>query len=164
MLTTKAALALLTAALPHESPALLSLLVEFEGFRTTAYVDSAGYWTIGVGHRLGDDEGRAGLRWSASQIAEALCNDIEEARARFPSYALLEAPQRAALTSLAFNVGDIRGSALVSLIDSGANLQEVVREWVTWDHVTLSAGDHEVSRGLLLRRLRESALYVEGAK
>lgn len=162
MLTTKAAVALLTAALPHESPELLALLVGFEGFRTAAYQDSAGHCTIGVGHRLPDGGQCGPLRWSVSQVAKALQGDIEQAENRVPPFTL-SADQCAALTALAFNVGDLHDTKLAALITAGADLQEVVREWVTWDHVTLSGGDKEVSRGLLLRRLREAALYVEGA-
>lgn len=161
MMPMKAAVAILTAALPNESPALISLLVEFEGCRTAAYQDSAGHCTIGVGHRLPDGGQCGPLRWSATQIAEALEADIEAARTRYPAY-ILSKHSESALTSLAFNVGDLHGSALIALIDGGADLQRVAQEWVTWDHVTLSGGDKEVSRGLLLRRLREAAVYVEG--
>lgn len=155
-MTTKAALALLVPLLTDERPELLELLVEFEGYRTVAYEDVAGNVTIGVGHRLPPGTEAGTLRWSATQIANALGDDLDAARRRFPAY-VMGHKRTSALTSLAFNVGDLHGSKLVALLDGGAGLNAVVREWVTWDH-----GAGRLVPGLLLRRLREATLYVDG--
>ncbi len=190
-MTIKAALAMLAPYFGADEAPTMELLVRWEGLRTAVYADAAGNPTIGVGHKLPPGVELGSLRWSPSHIASVLEDDIQAARSRYPALDLTP-KQRAALTSLAFNVGDLRGTRLARLLedyvaaggyrvgpadlvdvhDLGvevgvggrfADIQEVVREWVTWDHAHLSGGDLQVSRGLLLRRLAEATLFVEGA-
>ena len=120
-MTTAAAIALLLPAIPVHYHDQAKLLIRFEGLRTAAYQDSAGHWTIGVGHRLkvkGLGADGAPIRWSIATIASALEEDINRARhyAVFNGWSDLSWAQRSALGSLAFNVGDIRGSKLLALI------------------------------------------------
>lgn len=78
-------------------------LIRDEGRRLALYQDSAGLWTIGVGHNL-----------SAHGISDAVCDlmlDEDIARvlaglkARAGWYVTLPEPRRAVLENMAFNLG-----------------------------------------------------------
>jgi len=83
----------------------LELLIEREGKRNKAYLDSVGVWTIGVGHT--GPEVHEGLVWTDAEIESALRADI----ARFEDalnkalHVGLEYYQFDALVSWLFNVG-----------------------------------------------------------
>ena len=157
--------ALLAAVSPHLRP-MGTFLLAWEGLRTEAYQDAAGYWTIGVGHRL--KQSGASARWSIPDIAIAFDDDMSAARQRVADalgiedgpvqWGDLSAGQKDALSALAFNVGNLAGTQLAADVSNGAELQAIVAEWVSWDH----AGKREL-RGLLRRRLAEASMYVEGS-
>lgn len=82
-------------------------LIRDEGLRLTAYRDSLGYFTIGVGHLLGNsprmtsitaDEAKALYQWDVAQ-AEKLARGI------FPNFGTLSDARQRALTNMAFNLG-----------------------------------------------------------
>ena len=91
-------------------PLLLQELRRDEGLRLTAYKDSLGYWTIGVGHLLGS---RARMTDISIDEAEALLiGDVEEAVALvddlFQAVTFLKYFRGAryrALVNMAFNLG-----------------------------------------------------------
>lgn len=107
----------------------LSLLIEREGKRNKAYLDSVGVWTIGVGHT--GPEVHEGLVWTDAQVADALRKDIQrfEACVNQAVTAYLNQHQFDALVSFAFNVGQgaFSQSTMVKLINrkdyDGAALQ-----------------------------------------
>ena len=73
------------------------------GMRLRAYKDSQGIWTIGVGHNL---ESRPIPREAAELIFEAdLADTILEVDRVLPWAAALDAPRRAVLINMAFNIG-----------------------------------------------------------
>lgn len=138
------------------------LVVAAEGLRCDAYLDDAGWWTIGVGHRLNRGAEPTVRRFTVERAASQLDADLLQAAARLPYFGVLSDGQRAALTSLAFNVGSLRGTRLVALIKAGAELQEIAAEWVSWDHAHVAGAKTEL-RGLLLRRLAEAKTFVSAA-
>lgn len=77
-----------------------------EGVEKSAYQDSLGYWTIGVG-RLIDKRKGGGL--SDKEIDFLLNNDIEEVEealgARVSFYKSLDEARRGVLLNMAFNLG-----------------------------------------------------------
>lgn len=77
-----------------------------EGSRRSAYQDSLGYWTIGVG-RLIDVRKNAGL--SDDEIEYLLKNDVVRLVAaltrEFPWFASLNEPRQGALINMAFQMG-----------------------------------------------------------
>ena len=85
-------------------------LIRDEGLRLSAYRDSVGLWTIGVGHLLGDEP-----RMSKITLAEAhalLEADINEAEMRARNFAgSVEGDEIRfrALVNMAFNLGDRLG-------------------------------------------------------
>ena len=142
-----------------------ALLIEFEGVRSTPYEDSLGIWTVGVGHRINTgDNLSANDEWPLTAICIALQDDLRAARGEIHADVkrIATIKQIQALTSLIFNVGSIWHTELekrlLSYANGEASLRHVVAEWVTYD----KAGGHEL-RGLLLRRLAECRLWVQGA-
>lgn len=99
----------------------LDLLIEREGKRNKAYLDSKGIPTIGVGHT--GPEVHLGLEWTDEQVEEALGADIgrfEDAINEAVAVGL-EQHQFDALVSWAFNVGGeaAKTSTLVKKINAG---------------------------------------------
>ncbi len=82
------------------------MLEEEEGRVRHAYLDSKGYWTIGVGRLI---DGRLGGGLSNSEIDFLLSNDIaektREVLAKLPWAAGLNEPRRAVLIGMAFQMG-----------------------------------------------------------
>lgn len=158
----------------HLSPDGLAFLRKEEGVRAHAYRDSAGYWTIGVGHRLTRDELSSGklvaptgvIRWrdglTPTQI-DALLDDDLVAMTPGVSFAVSQGiagqpPQPHhvdALFALAFNIGPsaFAMSTLVKKLRAG-EVAAVPKEWRRWVY---SGG--VVSPGLRGRREREIALW-----
>lgn len=142
------------------SAAGLKLLKESEGFRSRAYLDVAGFPTIGFGHRLvhpecfpnGIDE---------AQGEAILRNDVREAEQAVQR--LVKAPlsqgQFDALVDFVFNLGaaKLAGSTLLKELNAGSYALAAA-ELLRWDH----SGEHEVA-GLKVRREAELALWHESS-
>lgn len=77
-----------------------------EGVEESAYQDSLGYWTIGVGRLI---DKRKGGKLSEKEIDFLLDNDIEEKEsaleARISFYKRLDEARRGVLLNMAFNLG-----------------------------------------------------------
>ncbi len=99
----------------------LTILIEREGSRNRAYLDSVGVWTIGVGHT--GPEVHEGLVWTDGQVRDAFAKDIErfEKAVNDAVKVPLEQYQFDALVSMAFNVGQgaFAGSTLVRKLNAG---------------------------------------------
>jgi lysozyme len=147
----------------------LRLLMQWEGFRPSAYDDGAGYPTIGVGHKLRPEEAQAGAVNIGGQAvpyaggitepqAEALLRQdlaMVEAAVNSQVAKALSQNQFDALVSLAFNVGvgAFSRSTLLRLINAG-RLDAVPNEFMRWVY----AGQKKVP-GLVRRREMEVALW-----
>jgi len=83
----------------------LDALVAREGFRTSAYPDTKGIWTIGVGHT--GPEVREGLVWTSAQIQDALSKDVQASEKVINEGVVVPLTQNQfdALVSFVFNVG-----------------------------------------------------------
>ena len=85
---------------------ILGQLMADEGFRSAAYQDSLGFWTIGIG-RLIDARKGGGITRDEAQVL--LRNDIarveREVRARWPWFDRLDESRQNVLLNMAFNLG-----------------------------------------------------------
>jgi len=84
---------------------LIQRLIAHEGKSKSAYQDSLGYWTIGIG-RLCDKRKNAGL--SEAEMLYLLNNDIAESRAeleKFSWFNKLDEIRKEVLIELHFNMG-----------------------------------------------------------
>jgi lysozyme len=136
------------------SEAGLALIRACEGFRSEAYRDAVGVWTIGYGHtdnvRAGDritrEQGEALLRLDAGCAAEAVGRIV---------VVPLRQGQVDALVSFVFNLGEgaLAGSTLLRKLNAG-DVAGAAAEFPRWCH----AGN-AVLPGLVTRRARERALF-----
>ena len=103
------------------SDAGLHLIIEREGNKTHAYLDSVGVWTIGVGHT--GPEVHSGLVWTDAQVMDALRKDIQRFEKAVNDAVTIELDQYQfdALVSFAFNVGEtaFKTSTLVRKLNAG---------------------------------------------
>jgi lysozyme len=141
----------------HLSEAGLELIKRSEGFRDQAYLDIAGFPTIGFGHRLVHPECfPAGI--SQAQGESILLNDVREAEqavVRLVKVSLTQG-QFDALVDFVFNLGAERlaGSTLLKELNAG-NVGAAAGEFLRWDH----SGEHEVAS---LRTRRQAELELWG--
>lgn len=76
-----------------------------EGFRSAAYQDSKGFWTIGYGRLI---DARRGGGISQGEAEYMLANDVlsaEMACETMPAYLDLSPPRQAVLIEMCFNLG-----------------------------------------------------------
>lgn len=132
---------------------------EHEGCRLTAYQDGGGRWTVGWGHT--GPEVHAGLIWTQEQADDELETDLAATSTAVSAlvHTYLSDQQRAALYSLAFNLGiaALHGTQILIAVNSGEWLT-AGRRFLDFDHDNGS----EV-KGLLIRRLEEAALFLKGS-
>jgi lysozyme len=139
----------------------IKLIAAVEGRRATAYKDTAGKWTIGIGHLIRpDEEWMRTATLTDAQIDELFRKDVawaERAVERtFPK--VRRQNQFDALVSFTFNLGEngvVRGT-LDNLINDGASAEEISAKWMEYIY---SGG--RVTPGLQLRRSLEVRKYWE---
>ena len=151
----------------------LALLRQLEGVEREPYQDSAGLWTVGVGHCCTKDEIRSGkilcgdrtIRWKDGPLSEAdldalLSEDVSWSEACVEACIRVQLTQNQydALVLFAYNIGSnaFRESTLVRKLNQGL-YTDVPHELSRWCH----AGGRVVP-GLVTRRAREAALWQAG--
>src|SRR5690348_2495018 len=128
----------------------LSLTEGFEGYRSTAYQDVGGVWTIGFGHTAGVYEGMSCTRLQAEQWLLDDVQDAEDTVNRTVGVALSQ-EEFDSLVDFVFNVGSeaFRQSTMLRLLNRG-NYADAALEFPKWDHV-----HGQVVADLLKRRTAE---------
>jgi lysozyme len=134
----------------------MELLKRSEGFRNRVYRDTAGFSTIGYGHRLRLHESFSnGI--SEPQAVSLLAGDVleaEQAVQRMVKVPLLQG-QFDALVDFCFNLGAGRLASSTLLTDLNAGkYKDAAAQLLLWDH----AGGEE-STALKARREAEAALW-----
>lgn len=135
------------------------LIAALEGNRKTAYKDTAGKWTIGIGHLIRPtEEWMKTATLTDEQVNELFAKDVawaERAVERiFPK--VKRQNQFDALVSFTYNLGEgavIQGT-LDNLINEGASAEEISAKWMQY---TRSGG--QVTKGLVFRRSLEVRHY-----
>lgn len=138
------------------STAALDLIKHFEGQRLTAYQDSVGVWTIGIGHTGADVT--PGKTISASDALKLLEADADIAAAGVSALLAVAVTQSEfdALTSFAFNlgIGALKTSTLLKKLNAG-DPQGAADEFPRW----VNAGGRRL-QGLVKRRAAERAMFL----
>lgn len=139
---------------------LYNFLREVEGEVLTPYHDHIGYPTIGVGHLLSRVKWEDLSKYNSitkEESQQLLLNDLQS---RYKSLSrLVQVPltdtQRIALISFVFNLGAgaLQSSTLRRKLNTG-DYEGAANEFPRW----IFAGGKK-SRGLLIRRLKEQALF-----
>lgn len=141
----------------------LALIKEYEGFRSAAYRDSVGVWTIGYGHTAmaGPPDVKPGLKISDSEAEEILLRDVElfARGVRQLLTVTLTDQQFSALVSFAYNVGlgNFKTSSVRKAVNTN-DLDAVGRRLQLWN----KAGGR-VLPGLVRRRAAEAALFASNS-
>jgi lysozyme len=115
------------------------LIAQNEGCRLEAYQDTVGIWTLGYGHTDGVEEGHA---CSQAEANSWLSDDILIAKGAAATlvgpncWATLNDPRRAALTDMAFNLGQSRLAKFLLLLAAvrtanwgAAQVEAINSEW-----------------------------------
>lgn len=137
----------------------LALIKREEGEKLTAYRDSRGIWTIGVGHTgtVGGEPVHQGMTITAARSTELLRSDIQWVQETITDYVKPQLTQNQydALCSLIFNIGTsaFRGSTLLRLLNVN-NLKGAADEFLKWKR---AGSDPDI---LLPRRKRERELFL----
>ena len=139
------------------------LIIQFEGFRSDPYQDTAGIWTIGFGttHIRGAAVTSATTRVNQIQAASLMADELAPICATVASLCPANAsPQQiAACTSFAYNEGlaALAGSTLLRHVNGGL-LSYVTEDFMKWVYVHIN-GVPTVSEGLVKRRQAEVQLW-----
>lgn len=144
------------------------LIAEEEGLRRFAYKDTAGKWTIGIGHLIVLPQEQHLLSYTTtnqapdSLIDELFNKDIASAKRAVDS--LVKVPltdnQYAALVSLVFNIGT--SAFATSTVLSRLNAKDykgAADSMLLWKKITVN-GEKQDSPGLLARRQRERTIFL----
>ena len=142
----------------------MNLIKKFEGFRSSAYRDAVGVWTIGYGHTsmAGNPKVFRGLKISRQQGEAILAKDVENfARNIRPLISVnLNDNQFSALVSFAYNVGvgGFRRSSVLQRVNAG-RFDAVPNRLSLW----IKAGGRSL-KGLVRRRAAEGELFLSDPK
>ena len=130
----------------------LNLIKKFEGYRSAAYQDSVGVWTIGYGHTLGV---KPGDTVTAIQAETYLRQDVKKVEDTLNATGVNMAQnQFDALVSLFYNVGTGYFSNFLPLLKQDVNSESIPAKIQKYVY----AGGN-VLKGLVNRRAAEAALY-----
>lgn len=142
---------------------LLQLALE-EGARLDVYKDSAGYRTIGIGHKVTKSDPasiQSVLSISGAQCMKLYYQDVAEREAQVEQLTegvTLKQHQFDALCSLMFNIGAVAfmRSTLLRRLKAG-DTQDAANQFSRWVYV-----NNTVMSGLQQRRRREKDMFVYG--
>jgi lysozyme len=134
-------------------------LRQWEGVRLESYQDSAGVWTIGVGHTR---TAAPGMRISSTAADQLLIEDlqwVDECMGRTIKVEISR-PQKAAIASLIFNIGAAawRSSTALKRLNAG-DFDGCAEAMTWWNKVTIN-GQKVVLPGLAKRREEERQLFL----
>ncbi len=132
-----------------------SLIKDFEGFRTHAYQDAVGVWTIGYGHTKGVQPNDI---ISAAQGDKMLSEELAEYENYVNTLVIVPLHQHQfdALVSWTYNLGptNLKSSTLLKVLNEG-KYNEVPAQIRRWN----KAGGKELE-GLTKRREAEAQMFA----
>ena len=142
----------------------IELIVEREGEKLNSYLDSAGVWTIGVGHT--GPYIHENMNITVDQSRRYLQLDIDECEMAIDSNVSvpLSENQYDCLVSFIFNVGvnAFKNSTLLSELNNG-HYDRVPSQLIRWNKITDPLTNKKIIlNGLVNRRNSEVAQWVSG--
>lgn len=136
----------------------VQLIAKFEGYRSKAYKDAAGIWTIGYGHtgyvKFYGENVCADMTITKEQALELLKDDLSKAETEVNKYYsryTWDQNEFDALVSFAFNVGSIN-----QLTANGIRSRSVIAEKI----VLYNKVGEKIVAGLTIRRETERELFL----
>ena len=141
----------------------IELLKEFEGLRLTAYQDSGGLWTIGIGTIRYEDGTpvKKGDVITKERSEELLLHEVSKSVQAVNDYISVELTQNQfdALVSFTYNLGI--GALKNSTLRKKVNVKDfdgAAKEFLRWCNV-----NGKMIPGLLKRRTKESFLFLSNS-
>lgn len=136
----------------------VALIIEFEGFRSSAYLCPANVWTLGYGSTKGVKQGDTITMYDAKERLKRELVEYEQA-----VLATLKAPNEnefSACVVMAYNIGiaGFRSSSVVKAHNRG-DKEAAARAFNLWNKATVG-GVKKTLPGLTRRRMAEAALYL----
>ncbi len=138
------------------SDLLINALKQFEGYRDTAYLDSASVATIGWGHTKGV---KLGMRCTRAEAEQWLRQDLAPAEAYVNTIPEVNTQGKFdALVDFAYNLGlgNLKSSTLLKKIKAGAPVEDVQAQFRRWVY----AGGKRL-KGLVKRREWEAQRWAQ---
>ncbi|MEO1340392.1 MAG: lysozyme [Cyanobacteria bacterium J06635_13] len=144
-------------------PETTNLVKQFEGFRSSAYIDSSGLPVIGYGQtRVNGRTVRMGQYITQAQANVALEQELYHIQKLVLNHVKVDLNpyQLGALTSLVYNAGTvvIKNSTLIRKLNAGDYLG-ASQEFVRWNKAN-RGGQLVVFPGLTRRRIAEQKLFL----
>lgn len=141
----------------------ITFIKKHEGYRSKAYKDSAGIWTIGYGSiRLNGRAVKHDDVVTEHQAMNQMIQDLETFEHAVNEHVTVYLTQRqyTALVSLTYNIGQnaFRNSTLLKKLNQ-SNYHDAANELLRWNR----AGG-KVVQGLVNRRKDENALFLSDVK
>lgn len=135
----------------------IDLLIELEGFKTKAYKDSGGLWTIGVGHLIRATEKDLLKKvLTYQEVVDLLSNDLigTENCINLLVKEPVEQHKYDALVCLTFNIGcgNLKKSSVLRFLNL-KQYDRIEQAWLMWKY------DAHREPILLNRRIREYELF-----
>lgn len=144
------------------SDAGLSLINNFEGLSTTAYVCPAGVLTIGYGHTSNVKKGMKITQKEAERLLLSDLDYFEKAVTNLIKDVTCTQSQFDALVCFAFNVGvgSLAASTLLKKFKAG-DIQGAADEFLRWNKAASPDTRKKIEvKGLTLRRQAERRLFL----
>jgi len=145
-------------------PKGIKLLKAFEGWRSKAYRDSVGVWTIGYGHTsmAGSPKVTPNMTITKAQGEAILKKDLKKYEKAVNDYVRVQLTQEQfdALVSFCYNVGpgNFKKSSVLRYVNA-RRFEDVPSRLMIWN----KAGG-KVLRGLTRRRAAEGELWSSGTR
>jgi lysozyme len=146
----------------------IDFIKEHEAWRSKAYKDQAGLWTIGYGHLINmvSEGNLVTTEITKEKGLELLAKDLKGAENAVLSLVVKNLKQNEfdALVSLVFNIGRgaFSGSTVLKKINTGASKEDISNWWRAWNKVTIN-GQKVASNGLTKRRQSEVDFFFMAA-
>ena len=137
----------------------IDLIKKFEGFRSKAYQDSVGVWTIGYGTtRINGEPVKAGMTITEDQALQLVQQEVNKLWSQIEqiSRVSLNQNQMNALVDFAYNLGfnALKTSTLMKMVNAG-DFNGAANQFSRWVY----AGG-KVLPGLVKRREAEKQLFL----